>query len=65
MVFLDCITSQELTSSVSANLGLDNEDLGINCFENLGEDPITGENIDGELPLQLGAPEHFMCRVYS
>jgi len=44
---------------------LDDDDQAICCFKELGEHSIPAELDSGELPAQVKALEHFVCRVYN
>ena len=44
---------------------LDDDDQAICCFKELGECSIPAELESGELPAQVKALEHFVCRVYN
>ena len=47
-----------------AYMALDEDDLAIECFQNLGTGLIPTQLIYGELPPQLEGLERFVCRVY-
>ena len=49
----------------NAYLKLDDNDLAIQCFKELGEGSIQSELINDELPIKVKALEHFIYRVYS
>jgi len=73
--FLDNTTSLVLTEEanslesqktwIDAYVKLDDDDKAIRCFKKLGERCIPAELDSGELPSQMKALKHFVCRVYN